>query len=210
MQNSPLVSIAVPVYNGENYLSATLESLINQTYNNIEIIISDNGSTDDTKDICETFASKDDRIKYFRYDVNKGAAWNFNNAFKKATGRYFKWAAHDDLHAPEFVEECVNILETKPEVVLCFTRTNFIDSDGGIMFECKYEIDLYAASRRERFIHFANADHIVHEIFGVIRKEALDNSPLIGGYLGSDVVLLTKLTLTGRFYQVNKILFSHR
>lgn len=210
MASTPKVSIGVPVYNGENFLAQTLDSLLQQTYQDYELIISDNASTDSTEQICRAYAAKDKRVKYHRYEVNKGAAWNFNNTFHLANGKYFKWAAHDDLHEPRFVERCVEVLENKPEVVLCFTRTTFIDDHDNEICEFKYPIDLYHSTWRERFRHFSNGGHVVHEIFGLIRADVLRDTPLIGGYLGSDLVLLGQLALSGPYYQVDEVLFHHR
>jgi glycosyltransferase involved in cell wall biosynthesis len=207
---APIVSVGLPVYNGENYLSDALDSLLAQTFADFELILSDNASTDGTEAICREYAKKDSRIRFFRSETNYGAAWNFNNTFRMARGKYFKWAAHDDLHHPLFLERCVEILEQDASVVLCFARTAVIDSDGKEAGELIYRTDLHAASRKQRFLHFASTEHIVHEIFGLIRADVLRNTPLIGPYLGSDLVLLGKLSLYGPFIQVPERLFLHR
>ena len=97
-ENQPLVSIGVPVFNGEKGLAVALDSLIGQDYHNLEIIISDNASTDATSKICEEYVGKDSRIKYSRLEENIGAALNFNRVFERSSGKYFMWAAHDDQH----------------------------------------------------------------------------------------------------------------
>ena len=110
----PKVSIGLPVYNGEDFLAEALDSLLDQTYDDFELIISDNASTDSTADICTSYSAKDSRIRYLRSDVNLGAAVNYNLVFELATGEYFKWAAHDDICAPEFIGACVDILDRYP------------------------------------------------------------------------------------------------
>ena len=96
-KRSPLVSIGLPVYNGQNFLAEAIESVINQNYPNIELIISDNGSTDNTREICKHYLNKhDDIISYYRYDKNYGASKNYNRTFQLAKGKYFRWLAHDD------------------------------------------------------------------------------------------------------------------
>jgi glycosyltransferase involved in cell wall biosynthesis len=207
---SPRTSIGLPVYNGERYLAAAIESLLAQTYSDFELIISDNASTDGTEEICRTFVKLDSRIKYHRSKVNHGAALNFNRAFELSRGHYFKWAAHDDLQHQSFLQRCISVLEQDPSVVLCFTGTQFIDDEGMPIREYKFPVDVNSATRRELFLLYAGGGHIVHEIFGVIRAEALRTSPLIGGYVGSDLVLLAALALRGRFHQVPEILFEHR
>jgi glycosyltransferase involved in cell wall biosynthesis len=90
----PLVSIGMPVYNGENFLRLALSSLLAQDYPHFELIISDNASDDGTEEICREYQAHDRRIRYLRHRENRGSPWNF--AFV-ARGDYFMWAAHDDL-----------------------------------------------------------------------------------------------------------------
>lgn len=208
--SSPKVSIGLPVYNGERYLAESIDSLLAQTYNDFELIITDNASTDATENICREYVNKDSRIRYFRAETNLGAAQNFNWAFEQATGEYFKWAADDDLHDPRFLEACVHKLDNDPEVSLCFTFTAFIDGNGASLVEHSYPIDLLSASRRDVFLLMLCGGHIVHEIFGLMRTETLKRSPLIGKYVGSDIVLLGYLALAGSYFQVPELLFFHR
>ncbi len=206
----PRVSIGLPVYNGENFLSEAIDTLLNQTFSDFELIISDNASTDGTEQICRQYAENDPRIVYHRSEDNRGAAWNFNNTYHLARGEYFKWAAHDDTHHPEFLARCVEVLDKEPEVVLCFSKTTFIDNEGKEYKEYDYPIDFATTPLRKRFFHFVHGGYIVQEIFGLIRTETLRDTKLIDGYLGSDLVLLGKLTLCGEFYQIPECLFQHR
>jgi glycosyltransferase involved in cell wall biosynthesis len=206
----PRVSIGLPVYNGDRFLAATIESLLEQTYKDFELILADNASTDGTEDICREYARRDPRVQYHRSEVNLGAAWNFNRSFHLARGEYFKWAAHDDLHHPQFVDRCVQVLDRDASVILCFTRTEFIDGEGRSLGEYRFPVDVNTADRRALFLVYAAGGHIVHEIFGVIRTQALRESPLIGRFVGSDHVLLGTLALRGRFHQVPELLFQHR
>src|ERR671915_430558 len=96
----PLVSIGLPVYNGANYLRKAVETILEQSYESLELIISDNASTDDTADICRDLSARDARIRVSRNAQNVGAARNYNIVFNAARGKYFKWAAHDDVLAP--------------------------------------------------------------------------------------------------------------
>ena len=100
----PLVSIGMPVFNGEDYVEAALDSILTQTFTNFELIISDNASTDRTEEICNDFADSDDRIRYYRQEKNLGAAANFNRVFELSSGKYFKWAAHDALQSLDDAE----------------------------------------------------------------------------------------------------------
>jgi glycosyltransferase involved in cell wall biosynthesis len=208
----PTVSIGLPVYNGENFLPQALNSIVSQTYTDFELIISDNGSTDRTREISEVCAAGDKRVRYFRSDANRGAAWNFNNVFELSVGKYFKWAAHDDVCAPEFVARCVEVLEADPGIVVCFSRTVQIDSDG--RHERKRDhIDLpNLASPRahERFHDIIANRHGCEAVFGVIRADVLRRTPLIGNYIASDKVLLALLSIYGRFHELPDYLFFQR
>lgn len=126
----PYISLGLPVYNGENFLRDTLDSILAQTFKDFELIISDNASTDSTEEICRAYAAQDQRVHYHRNEHNLGAARNYNRAFELSNGKYFKWAAHDDLYAPEYLEQCVKILESNPSIVLCYSPVIFIDNQG--------------------------------------------------------------------------------
>lgn len=89
-RKQPQVSIGMPVYNGEQFLKDALDSILAQTFDNFELIISDNTSTDNTQEICKAYSAKDQRICYYRNEKNLGAAWNFNRVFELARGEYFK------------------------------------------------------------------------------------------------------------------------
>ncbi|MBS0016773.1 MAG: glycosyltransferase family 2 protein, partial [Arthrospira sp. SH-MAG29] len=126
----PRVSIGLPVYNGENFIQETLDCLLSQTFDDFELIICDNASTDRTEEICRDYAARDKRIRYYRHPENLGAAKNYNRTFELSTAEYFKWAAHDDLYAPEFLERCVEALDTHPSTVLCYPQEYWIDEQG--------------------------------------------------------------------------------
>jgi glycosyltransferase involved in cell wall biosynthesis len=208
----PKVSIGLPVYNGENFLSQALDSLLGQTYSDFELVISDNGSTDRTKEISEAYAERDKRVRYFRYETNRGAAWNFNNVFELSAGKYFKWAAHDDICAPELLERCVEVLEHDPGIVLCFAKTIQIDAHG--RQEKKrdhFELpNIGSAKAHERFHDIVAIRHGCEAIFGVIRTDVLKQTPLIGNYIASDLILLAWLCTYGRFHELPDYLFFQR
>ena len=206
----PRVSVGVPVFNGEEYLAATLNSLLAQTFSDFEIIICDNASTDGTKAICDDFVQRDSRVRYYRQPENVGAARNFNRTFDLACGEYFQWFAHDDLCAPTFLERCVARLDAVPEAVLCFPMTQFIDANGLHVSNYDHPLDLEAKIRMERFLQFVLTEHIVVEIFGVIRSDVLRKTPRIASYIGSDLVLLAELGLHGPFLVIPEYLFFHR
>ena len=206
----PRVSIGLPVYNGENFLEAALVSLLNQTYEDFELIISDNASSDRTEDICRSYASKDKRIKYFRNDTNRGAIFNYNQVFELSSGEYFKWAAHDDVVADRFLEKAVSVLDRDPAVVICLSKVKFIDDRGAILERYNYRSRGLSIRASERFCDLVISTHIVTEIFGLIRTSVLKRVGPQGGYVGSDRVMLGELALMGQFYEIPEYLFFHR
>lgn len=207
---TPQVSIGLPVYNGEKYLEETLDSLLAQTFSDFEIIISDNASTDGTENICRSYADLDKRIKYYRNDVNLGAADNYNIVFQLADGDYFKWSAADDLLAPEFLERCVKILDNDSGIVLCYTRTEEIDRDGNSLRLFPAKPRSASPQLSERFYEIVCLSLPVVAIFGLIRTNVLCQTTLIGKYAGSDRPLLGELCLHGRFHEVQETLFFYR
>ena len=129
LPESPLVSVGLPVYNGERFLRQSLESVLAQTYENFELIISDNASTDGTDAICREFAARDTRIRYVRNSRNMGAAYNFDKVVELARGELFRLHTHDDIMAPPLLERCVSVLMQEPDAVLCHPEMIRIDEE---------------------------------------------------------------------------------
>ena len=120
------VSIGLPVYNGEKYLSNALNSLLNQTFQDFEIIISDNASTDKTPVICKEFFQRDSRVKYIRHEKNFGATRNFIFTLSKAKTPYFMWAAADDYWDPQFLEKNLKILDMNENIIGSISNVEFV------------------------------------------------------------------------------------
>jgi len=208
--DKPRVSIGLPVFNGENYLEEALDSILAQTYSDFELIISDNASTDRTEEICRAYAARDERIRYFRNETNLGAAKNYNRVFELSSGEYFRWAAHDDLCAPEHLERCVEILDREPDVVLCYPKTSIIDEHGEFVRNYFDDFNFRSLKPHERFRDFFHATGLCNPVFGLIRASILERTSLIGSYADSDRVLLGELVLFGQFYEVPEYLFFRR
>lgn len=206
----PRVSIGLPVYNGENFIRDAIDSILAQSYDDFELIISDNASTDRTREICEEYAAHDRRIRYYRNSENLGAAKNFNRTFELSTGEYFKWAAHDDIIAPTFIEKCVEVLDSDSSVVLCHSKTEFIDESGRLISVSTERLAFGARRPHERFREMALLKHGCFQAFGVMRTTTLRQTPGIGRYTASDRVLLAELALHGRFFEVPEHLFARR
>lgn len=206
----PLVSIGLPVYNGANYLRTAVETLLAQTYGRFELLISDNASTDETPAICRALAARDERIRIHRNEKNLGAAPNYNIVFGMATGKYFKWAAHDDVLAPTFIERAVDVLEANPDVVLCTARTGRIDPSGQVTGTYPSDPVWADPSPSRRFESLVCTPHACVAVFGLVRRNVLAATPLIAPYVNSDRVLLAELGLHGRIYEIADDLFFRR
>lgn len=227
MTSAPKVSVGLPVFNGSDYLTEALDSLLDQTFGDFELLIQDNASTDNTEKICRTYMHKDARIKYVRNSENLGAARNFNLTVERARAEYFKWAAHDDICAATFLTRCINVLDSDPSVILCAGQTALINDDGTpVRYDsdksCFVTNDGRQVGRIDR-VHRAEGpsaagrywDILVRtmrsfEIFGVMRTSVLRETNLIENYYGSDKVLLAELSLRGRFRQVSEQLLYRR
>jgi len=211
---TPVVSLGLPVYNGENHVREAIAGILAQTYTDFELIISDNASTDGTEAICREFAALDPRIRYERLPANIGAAPNFNRIVPLARGRYFKWAAHDDICLPGFLEACVAALDADPGVILACTQAEVInEASARVPTPARMDADLDGAAgpaAADRFRSLIPYEHWCVEVFGLVRTAELVQTPLIGAYVNSDRVLLAELALRGRFHRVPQVLFQSR
>ena len=210
-RSGALVSIALPVYNGESYVAEAVESVLSQTHPHFELLICDNASTDRTEEICRRFAAQDTRIQYIRRDENCGSSGNFNDGFHRSTGKYFKWHAHDDLLEPTYLEKLVDVLEKDPGCVMAYPRTVLIDAEGQ---ETQCYLDEIASDSEDPAERLAvwlrPRDGLCNPMFGLLRRSAAARTGLIPTYISGDRVFLAHLTLIGRCRLVNEALFLRR
>ncbi len=207
---APALSIVLPVFNGGRFLAAALDSLLAQTYADFELLASDNGSTDDTPAILARYAARDPRLRLHRFARNLGAARNFNHLFPAARGRYFKWAAHDDLCAPRYLEACIGVLESDPSVALCHSLSGRIYADGRRGAPYAEDGGFDDPDPVQRFRRLVTVPHRCIVVFGVFRREALAGTALLAPYVGSDRNLLAEVGLRGRLACVPETLFLRR
>ena len=210
-ENRPLVSIGLPVYNGGQFLRQALGALIAQDYPDLELIISDNASEDDTAAICREFQSQDARIHYIRQSENQGAPFNGEFVARQARGEYFMWAAHDDFWEPSYVRKCVEMLEAYPQAVLCCTELNLINGEGqpAAGFRDYKNIGTLGMTPVQR-IHELICRMGWFAIYGLMRREATLKLSLGISDYGPDVIQLLELLLMGDFAKVNERLFTYR
>jgi glycosyltransferase involved in cell wall biosynthesis len=212
-EQSPCVTVALPVYNGERYVAGALEALLGQTFKDFELVISDNASTDGTESICRAAADRDPRVRYIRHQVNRGLVWNHRYALDQATGRYFTWTNHDDLLAPTYLERCVEVMEADPGVVHCNTKTVIIDEHGRPIEHLDGTFTISSSQPAERLrevIGLGSHHYYGPQGFGLFRTSVLKSVPTFSTHFAWDRSLLAELSLLGRFVEVPEELFSYR
>ena len=127
------VTIGLPVYNGARYLQNAIDSIRAQTFEGWQLIIADNASTDETLTIARNAASEDERIHVLGSDQNLGAAWNYNRLVDSCDTEFFRWHAHDDILAPEYLERCLAELDQHPDAILAYPKTLIIDENSDVI-----------------------------------------------------------------------------
>lgn len=209
-RRSPLVSVGVPVYNGEDYLRQALDALLAQDLDDFEVIVCDNASSDATGEIAREYAARDGRFRYHRNQRNLGLSGNFNRAFELSRGKYFKWAAHDDLHPKQMLRICTTVLEGDPTAVICASAVAIMDDDGEVFEEWHPSVDLKSPPPQVRFHRLMWTLEETHPLFAVMRSDALRRTPLYRPFVGGDRVLLAQMALMGPIWQVPEILHYYR
>jgi glycosyltransferase involved in cell wall biosynthesis len=202
------VSVGLPVYNGERFVAEAIESILGQTLEDLELIISDNASSDRTEEICRLY-EKDERVRYVRNRANYGAAQNYNQTFRLSGGELFKWAAHDDVLAPELLERCVETLDRNPAIVIAYPRWKAIDEMGRRHRYASWDVSSDVPHRRLAAA-MAMAGRGSLPVFGVIRSDVLRLTRLQPACLHGDHVLLAELSLHGPFLEIDDELLMHR
>jgi len=131
-EKSPVISVILPTYNCANFLPHSIQSILSQTYDSYEIIVVDDGSTDNTKEVLNPFMQK---IKYVSYHWNKGAHVARNIGIRQALGKYIAFIDADDLWLPEKLQTDVDYLETHPDISMTYSKHINIDSNGNKLGE---------------------------------------------------------------------------
>lgn len=195
----PVVTMGMPVFNGESYVRQAIESLLKQSYRNFELVISDNASTDKTEEICRNFAKIDSRIRYIRQPNNNGATANFNVVLSQARGSMFMWVAHDDGWEENFLELLVTELTKDTALTFAYGRSIFVDAHGEVCGRGLNNFFKYQYMRIDpRNPGFLNAivyylDRSPFKIYGLYRTRSLDGlrmKPFLGSARYADNVFL--------------------
>jgi glycosyltransferase involved in cell wall biosynthesis len=205
------LTIGMPVFNGERYIGAAIDSILRQTFDDFRLIVLDNASTDRTAAIVQQYVRRDHRVRYRRNERNIGAGPNFNRVFALSESPYFKWAAHDDELKPTYLEKCIRALDSDPDAVLAHSHVAVIDAGGNVVDHyLPLPADIESRQRLRRFASRVLRRGWCTEIFGVVRAEKLVGTRLIASFAAADLALITELSLRGRFIVIPEPLFLSR
>lgn len=209
MTARPKLSIGLPVYNGGRFLARSLEALLGQSFEDFELIISDNASTDDTSEICRHYVRQDERVVYHRQRHNIGSSPNHNYVVDAARGELFKWASYDDLYARELLAHCVDALGERPECVAAHSWTANIDSSDAILAAPTYMLTTDTEHPPDRFrsVLFGRGGD---DIYAVIRTNVLRRVGPQNSYHHAEHPMVAALSLYGRFHMVPDWLYFRR
>ena len=208
MCNTPLVSIGMPVYNGERYLRRALDSLLDQDYKNFEILVSDNASTDQTNEICNEYAAKDRRIKIYKQLYNVGVIKNFEKVVELAQGDYFMWAAVDDFWLPSFISSLIEQLEKYSDAGVAMSAVDRVRNDGTLFDEIRFSGKKNTNQKSSLGMSLGLLSSIKYNLFiyGIFRTRLLREILPIPMANSGDRWFLLKLALNSRFRYVDRLL----
>ncbi len=206
--NAPLVTVGMPVRNGGAMFAAALEAVLSQTLADIEVLISDNASDDGTAAIAAAAAARDPRVRYVRQPVLLRAFDNMFGLLDHARGRYFVWAAHDDLRSPDYLERLVAGFD-REDVVLCFGELEIMPVHGrpgsrhtGYDFETSADTSRMVRMRKQALMQ-------CYHFYGVWRTATLRGLPRIHAPWWGDLPLMLAAAVAGRFRYVPGPVFRY-
>jgi glycosyltransferase involved in cell wall biosynthesis len=205
----PLVSIGMPVFNGERYLCESLDSLLGQTYENLEVVISDNASTDSTEAICREYMAKDARVRYHRNPANIGLTRNFRRVLGLSRGEYFTWASVDDVRPATIVEQFVDVFARNNEAVMVHGHVLLRMRDRSESIEFRNDADLTSPRVAERVRNFT--DKIEHNsmVYGLYRREAIAGVRF-DDHFGQEYVFCLQVCLRGPIEHIPAPMITYR
>lgn len=206
MKNLSLVSVLIPSYNSSQYISTTLDSIINQTYPNLEILVCDDASKDNTVEVVKEYQKKDNRIKLIANKENLGIALNMNNGIKECKGKYIAILDADDWAYPYRIEEQVKVMETDESIVLCSGYMHICDENLNIQ-----TLRTYPLTDEEIRKTFMRYDPISHPATMWRKDQWLkttlynDNFPIC-----RDVDMKIRISEFGKYQNIPKPLIKYR
>lgn len=206
-KKSPKVSVGLPTYNRAFTLKQAIDSVLNQDYANIELIISDNASTDETREICEGFSCKDGRVKYIRQEYNRGLAVNLKEVLNNSSGEFFMWLADDDWIESSYIGECVKTLLKEDDLSLVAGKITYYRKDNSVYIGRK--INYLQNSGLSRLLGYYLKVRDNGSFYGVMRKKYLNNVVLINS-IGIDVLIIATIAFLGKIRVLNNVSIHRR
>jgi len=190
----------MPIYNEERFLQHALDSLLAQDYENIQILISDNASTDKTGEIGRKAAANDSRVSYSCTAENIGSAGNFQRVASMAEGKYFMWAAGHDEWSSDLISASVMTLETNDSAAIAFASSSWMGETGGDDDRDTDYQDTRGKSVLGRFftVFWGN----MHPVLSLMRTKYLQQTKSVQAFAGADLVLLSDMVLMGDFVHI--------
>jgi glycosyltransferase involved in cell wall biosynthesis len=191
----PLVSIGLPTHNRALNLKRAVESVLTQDYPNLELVISDNASTDETEIVCQQFCALDNRIRYFRQPINQGAVENFLEVLRNSKGEFFMWLADDDWLDRSYVSECLRNLKDQSSYALVCGKSKYFQGD--VIFSEGAEINLLQENSKNRMLAYYRQVEDNGTFYGLMRREQLIKVPL-RNVKGGDWLLIASIAFIGK------------
>ena len=211
MSSQPIISVGLPVWNGADFLEIAIQSVLAQTEPDLELIVSDNASTDATEEIVRRWMSRDSRVRYHRFPENQGASANHSKVVELSTGKYFRWQAHDDICQEDLARRCIEEHESSPEpLALVHTRVELIDEEGKVIGEDPTRLDTCSSLAARRVWSCLMNVHLGTPAYGVVNLDTLRRTRLIDRFASSDYVLFLELALIGKIRQLPDVLYQKR
>jgi hypothetical protein len=213
---APLVGIGVTLQNRAAYLAEAIDSLLAQSYDHLQLVLVDDGSTDETESIARAYQQRDRRVRYVRFDARRGMVASWRSAFEHATAggaRYFAWGSDHDRWHPDWLATLVDALERHPDVVLAYPLTQRIDPDGAPLAKPARQFDTFLVTDRDRrWTHLSRSDAVAAGdiVYGLMRADAVRDSGVFRPVLCPDRLLVAELTLRGQIQQVPQVLWYRR
>jgi hypothetical protein len=212
--SKPLVTIGIPVYNGELHIRQALGALLAQECKNFELIISDNASTDRTQEICLEYVQRDKRVRYYRNQKNMGAFWNYNRVFELSSGEYFMWAAVDDYLEPSYLRSCLEVFGMSEAIVLAGALCEGVDSETGESVRTFPGLSTVGLGPRARFMRvgsvYSGNRHPEGMFYGVYKRSILREIMPLKREPTAAQLLVAELSLKGEFVTVPEKLMVKR
>jgi glycosyltransferase domain-containing protein len=202
MKTNPLVSVGMPAYNRSESLVNAIECIINQTYKNLEIIISDNASTtNEIENIVKRYMKHDKRIFYTKQKKNIGAERNFQYIINKASGKYFLMAADDDVRSLDFIEKNIVFLEKNTDYIAATSPSRFENRDFNEYSMGDGSIESF--DKHDRVNAFLSRWHANARFYSLVRRDQIQKAYTVNNFLGGDWMVVLRLLMLGKFKRID-------